>query len=192
MLKYYHTNRLLWCIGLWGMEGGVHFSRGGTSTGAPAPLGCILSLLDSTSAAHFPPPSRLSEQTGPTRLWSRRMCIHLLPWELQNCKELLNNHGEDNVGSHWKKIPHVRGQRRSPNEMVGEAKSCLKSNLIPIRDTRRCKQNPGKGAMTPPQETEPDMPLSVWVSPVEEWVSSGLPWAQRLWQQQNWEVQYVA
>ena len=65
------------------MEGGVHFSRGGTSTGAPAPLGCILSLLDSTSAAHFPPPSRLSEQTGPTRLWSRRMCIHLL---LENSK----------------------------------------------------------------------------------------------------------
>ena len=123
------------------MEGGVHFSRGGTSTGAPAPLGCILSLLDSTSAAHFPPPSRLSEQTGPTRLWSRRMCIHLLPWELQNCKELLNNHRQDNVGSHWKKIPHVRGQRRSHNETVGEAKSCLESNLITTRDAQRVKQN---------------------------------------------------
>ena len=165
MLKYYHTNRLLWCIGLWGMEGGVHFSRGGTSTGAPAPLGCILSLLDSTSAAHFPPPSRLSEQTGPTRLWSRRMCIHLLLWELQNCKELLNNHGEDNVGSYWKNIPHVRGQRRSPNEMVGEVKSCLESNLIPTRDAQRAQtkpcvhQDPGT-----PQETEPHLPFSVWVS----------------------------
>ena len=95
------------------MRHGVHFSRGGTSTGAPAPLACILSLLASTSAAHFPPPSRLSEQIGPTRLWSRRMCIHLLPWELQNCKELLNNHLQENVGTWQKKdTPHPRAKEK--------------------------------------------------------------------------------
>ena len=150
------------------MEGGVRFSRGGTSTGAPAPLGCILSLLASTSAAHFPPPSRLSEQTGPTRLPSRKMCIHLLPWELQNCKELLNNHQQENVGSHWQKISHAQGQRRSPGKTVGEAKSCLEWNLIPTRDAQRAKtkpcvhQDPGT-----PQETEPHLPFSVWISSME-------------------------
>ena len=35
-------------------------------------------------------------------------------------------------------------------------------------------------------ETEPDLPLSIWVSPVEVWVSSGLLQGQRLWVQQTW------
>ena len=50
---------------------------------------------------------------------------HLLLWELQNCNFLLSNHHQENVGSHQKKIPHVQGQRRSPNKMVGGAKSHL-------------------------------------------------------------------
>ena len=148
------------------MRHGVHFSRGGTSTGAPAPLACILSLLASTSAAHFPPPSRLSEQTGPTRLWSRRMCIHLLPWELQNCKELLNNHQQENVGSHWKKIPHVRGQRRSPNEILGEVKLCSESNLIPTRDAQRAPTKPVCTRTQGPHRRLSHTCLSVFESPL--------------------------
>ena len=35
-------------------------------------------------------------------------------------------------------------------------------------------------------ETEPDLPLNVWVSPVEVWVSSGLPQGQGLWVQETW------
>ena len=27
-----------------------------------------------------------------------------------------------------------------------------------------------------PEETEPDLTVSVWESPVEVWVNSGLPW----------------
>ena len=45
----------------------------------------------------------------------------------------------------------------------------------------------GKGAMTP-QETEPDLPVSIWESPVEVWVSSGLSWGQGHWQQQSWKA----
>ena len=45
------------------------------------------------------------------------------------------------------------------------------------------KQNPvhtrtqEKGAVTP-QETEPDLPVSVWESLAEVWVDSGLSWGQ--------------
>ena len=37
-----------------------------------------------------------------------------------------------------------------------------------------------------PTETEPVLPLSVSVSHVEVWVSSGLPQGQRLWVKQTW------
>ena len=43
-----------------------------------------------------------------------------------------------------------------------------------------------------PTETEPDLPLSVLVSPAEALVSSGLPQGQGLWLQQTWEAQHVA
>ena len=43
-----------------------------------------------------------------------------------------------------------------------------------------------------PQKTEPDLPLSVWVSPVESRVSSGLLWGQGLWRQQTGEAQHVS
>ena len=48
-----------------------------------------------------------------------------------------------------------------------------------------------KGAVTP-QETEPDLPVSVWESPAEAWTGSGLPPSQGHWQQQSWEVWHVA
>ena len=41
-----------------------------------------------------------------------------------------------------KKILYIQGQRRSPNTMVQEAKSCLGTNLIPARDTRRAQTKP--------------------------------------------------
>ena len=69
------------------------------------------------------------------------------------------------MGECWippKKISHIQGQRRSPNKMVGWAKSHLESNPIPAIDNRRAQTNPcvhqDPGT---PQETEPDLPLSV-------------------------------
>ena len=38
---------------------------------------------------------------------------------------------QENVGSHQRKIPYIRGQRRSPSKSVGGAKSCLELNTIP-------------------------------------------------------------
>ena len=35
-------------------------------------------------------------------------------------------------------------------------------------------------------ETDPDLPLSVWVYPTEVWVNSGLPQGHGLWVQQSW------
>ena len=72
---------------------------------------------------------------------SSRMCTHFLLQELQNYNSLLNNHRQENVGSHLKKIPHFQGQRRSPSKMVGGTKSCLESNPIPTRDTQRAQTN---------------------------------------------------
>ena len=61
--------------------------------------------------------------------------------ELQNYNSLLNNHRQKNVGSHQKKIPHYKGQRRSPSKMVGGAKSCLESNPIPATDAQKAQKN---------------------------------------------------
>ena len=43
-----------------------------------------------------------------------------------------------------------------------------------------------------PTVTELDLPLSVWVSPVEAQVNSGLLQGQGLWLQQTWDTQHVA
>ena len=77
-----------------------------------------------------------------TRWRSRRICTHLLLWELQNYNLLLNNCHQENVGSHQKKIPHVQGQRRSPSKIVGRAKIHLESNPIPTRDAQRAQTKP--------------------------------------------------
>ena len=69
--------------------------------------------------------------------------------------------------------------------MVGGAKSHLESNPIPTRDVWGDQTKPG--APGDPTEAEPDLPLSVWVSPAEIWVSSALPQGQELWVQHTWE-----
>ena len=99
----------------------------------------------------------------------------------------LNDHWQENVGSHQKKILHVQGQKRNHNKMASRAQSCLKSNLIPWRDAWR-EQTKSWKEHWPPQKTKSDLPLSIWVSPAESWVRSGLPWGQGLWQQQSWEA----
>ena len=80
----------------------------------------------------------------------------------------------------------VQGQKRSPYKMIRKAKSCLESNPIPAIDNLRAQNKtlcaPGS---RDPTETEPDLPLCIWVSPVEAQVSSGLLWGQGLWLQQT-------
>ena len=87
----------------------------------------------------FIPGSGRSAILSHKRWRSRRTCAHLLLWELWNYNLLLNNHWQENVGSHQKMIPHIQGHRRSPSKIVGGAKSHLEPNPIPARDTRRAQ-----------------------------------------------------
>jgi len=68
---------------------------------------------------------------------------------------MLNNHWQENVGIHQKRIPHIQGQRSSHNKTAGEVQSHLKSNLVPTRDAWRTQTKPcvhqdlGEGAVNP-------------------------------------------
>ena len=98
----------------------------------------------------------------------------------------IEHHQQENAGSHQKKVPHVQGQRRSPSK-TGRSEIKFESNLIPARDTWRAQtkpyvhQDPGT-----PEETEPDLSLSVLASPEEAPVSSGLLLGQGLWLVWTW------
>ena len=70
---------------------------------------------------------------------SRRTWSHLLLWKSPNYNLLLNNHWQENVGSHQEKIPHAQWQRRNSSKMVGGAKLHLESNPITTRDTWRAQ-----------------------------------------------------
>ena len=108
-------------------------------------------------ATQPPPPSSFYGW----KYFIRRTCAHLLLQELQNHSSLVNNHQQENVGSHRKKIPHVQGQRRSPSKMVGDVKLCLESNPIPTIDARRAR-------------TKPCAPQRDWARPA--WVCECLLW----------------
>ena len=60
---------------------------------------------------------------------------------------------------------------------------------------QRCLEGSNKTLCAPGHrdltENEPDLPFSLWVSPAEVWVSSGLPQGQGLWVQQTWATQLV-
>ena len=84
------------------------------------------------------------------RWQSRRMCTHLLLWELQNYNSLLNNSRLETVGSNQIKIFHIQGPRRNPSKMAGGAKSCLESNPLPARHS--------KGSIKPCATQDPESP----------------------------------
>ena len=88
-------------------------------------------------------------------------CAHFLLLELQNHNSLLNNHWEENVGSHQKKIPYVQEQRRSPSKMVGGAKLCLESNPIPTREAQRAQTKPCEHQV--PETPQRPSQTCVWV-----------------------------
>ena len=114
---------------------------------------------------------------------SRRTCVHLL-WELQNYNVLLNNHRQENVGSHQKRYPTSKAKEK-PKQDGRRGKIAFR--IKPLTH-QRCSEGSNKTLCAPgdPTDTEPDMPLSVWVSPEVVRVSSGLPKGQGLWVQQTW------
>ena len=101
--------------------------------------------------------------------WSRRTCAHLLLWKLQNYNSmnynirlLLNNHQQENFGSHTKKkIPYIQGQRRKPRKMVGGVKLSLESNPIPARDSEGSNKTLCIPGPRDPTDTVPDLCLSL-------------------------------
>ena len=105
-----------------------------------------------------------------SRWCSRRTCAYLLLWEFQNYNSLLNNHWQENVGSHQNKIPHVQGQRRKPQQDSRRGKIAFR---IKSHSHQRCSEGSNKTSCTAgdPTETESNLPLSVLVSPVEAWIS---------------------
>ena len=58
---------------------------------------------------------------------------------------------------------------------------------IKLHTHQRCLEGSNKTLYAPgdPTETKPNLPWSVWVSPAEVWVSSGLPQGHGLWVQQT-------
>ena len=48
------------------------------------------------------------------KMEDRRTCAHLLLGEPQNCTSLLNNHQQENVGSHQKRYPTFKGKGEAP------------------------------------------------------------------------------
>ena len=121
--------------------------------------------------------------TGPAGI-SHRYCqhIHCCQWTIYTILSM-NNHWQENVGSHQKKkkrTPHVQGQQRSPSKMVGGAKLHLESNAIPTRDTWRAQTKP---CAYQDSETPQRLTKTVFESPVEAQVSSGLLQGQGLWVQ---------
>ena len=161
------TSNLLWFMD-WTSQVPMQYCSLQHQTLLPSPL-------TSTTGCCF----CLGSISSRSRWWSRRMCAHLLLWELQNYNLLLNNYQQENVGSHQKKTPHIQGQSRSPSKMVGGETPHLESNPIPTRDTQRAQTRD-------PTATEPDLILSIWLSLVEVRVSSGWFQGQGLWVQQSW------
>ena len=98
-----------------------------------------------------------------SRWWSGRTYTPLLLGDLRNCNLLLNNHQQENVGSHQRKMPHVQGKRRSPNKEEEGAKSHLESNPISTRDAQR--------AQTKPVHTRTQRPNRDWVRSAFEFLS---------------------
>ena len=101
--------------------------------------------------------------------WSGRTCAHLLLQETQTYNCLFNNRQQENVGSpvfggsHQKKIPYVQGQRRSPNKMVGGAKSCLETNHIPPTDAQGAQTKPCVHQETPQRLSQTCLCVFEWL-----------------------------
>ena len=131
-------------------------------------------------------------------------CAHLLLQEIQNYNSLLNNHRQKDVlflcssfgRMFWmfyggmdptiKDTPRPRAKKK-PQQDGRKGKITFR---VKPHTCQRCSEGSNKTFCTPgprdPTETEPDLSSSVWVSPVEVWVSSGLPQGQGLWVQETW------
>ena len=103
---------------------------------------------------------------------------------------------QPSTGECWilleKDTPHPRAKEKPQQDSVrGKFLFIIKPHIH-----QRCLEGSNEILCAPgprdTAETEPDLPLSVWVPPAEPWVSSGFPWGQGLLVQQTWVMQRVA
>ena len=108
----------------------------------------------------------------------------MLCGDLQYYNSLLNNCRQENVRSHQKKdIPRPRAKKKQQKE---GRRDKIASRIKPYTHQRHLE-----GSNKPCGHQDPETPQRpsqncVWVSPVEVWVSSGLPQGHGLWVQQTW------
>ena len=95
------------------------------------------------------------------RWQSRRTCTHLLR-ELQNYNSLLNNHQQDNVGSHQKRYPHPRAKEKSQKD----SRRGKISFRIKPHTCQRCLEGSNQTLCVlgprDPTEIEPGLCLTLW------------------------------
>ena len=91
------------------------------------------------------------------------------------------------IGECWnppiKDTPHPRAKEK-PQKDGSRGEIIFR---IKLHTCQRCSEDSNKTLCTPkdPTDIEPDLTLSVWVSPEEVRASSGLPQGQGLWVQQT-------
>ena len=79
---------------------------------------------------------------GSARWWNRRMSVHFLLQELQNCNSLLNNHWQENVGSHQKKrYPKSKGKGEAPARLYNGQNHIYNQTPYRPETLRGFKQN---------------------------------------------------
>ena len=82
-----------------------------------------------------------------------------------------------------KDTPHPRAKEKPSKD----GRRGIITFRIKPHTCQRCSEGSKKTLCAPrfPTETEPYLPLSVWVSPAEAWVGNGLLQGQELWVQQS-------
>ena len=97
------------------------------------------------------------------------------PARTPKCNLPLNHRCQKNVGTHQKKdTPQPRAKEKLQQDSRRGSTAFKSKRHAHQRHVEGTHQDPGKGAESPP-ETGPGMPVSVCGSPVETWVSRGLP-----------------
>ena len=142
------------------------------------------------SSLSFPSPveTGIIMSTWPTDIQDGEVEGHALIFSYENSK--ITTHGWTTINSRMldptkNRYPTSKGKGKGPKKTVGGAKLHLESNPIPVRDARKAQTKPCVHQENP-QRLSQTWPLSVWLSPAEVCVSSGLPQGQGLWMQQTW------
>ena len=121
-------------------------------------------------------------------------CVLISPVRIPNL-QLTNE--QPSTGEYW--IP-PKEKKKSPCSRAKEKpqQDSKRSEIafrLKLHTGQRCSEGSNQTLCTPgpkyPKETEPDLPLSVQVSPAEAQTISGLLWGQGLWLQKTWEAQGV-